>query len=281
MTLGELATIAVAGSVGFAIAVWLVRLRLKGPPDALMRVNVRGARVPVVLGVPMATAAVTALAMVALTGLARWEPGEVGAAGAAVAAVVVVMTAAGVVDDRRGDETSRGFKGHLTALRSGRLTGGILKIVAGGIAGLTAGGLLFRSDIEAVIATTLLVALGANAVNLLDRAPGRAAKVFLVVALPLLVVGDISWAVAAAGLVGALVACLSFDLGEVAMLGDAGANPLGGAVGVGLAISLEAPGRWTAVAVLLALNLASERWSFSQAIARTPWLDRVDRIGRK
>lgn len=281
MTVLELATVAVAGTVGFAVAAGLVRLRLNDPPDALMRVNVRGVRVPAVLGVPMALAALVALGLVALASLAAWEPAETGAAGGAVAVVIAVMTAAGAIDDRRGDEASRGFKGHLGAMRSGRLTGGILKIVAGGVAGLAAGVILFRGDVEAVIGTALLVALSANAINLFDRAPGRAAKVFLVMALPLLVIGDVSWAVATAGLVGALVACLSFDLGEAAMLGDAGANPLGGAVGVGLAASLDAPGRWTAVVVLLALNLASERWSFSRAIASTPWLDRVDRIGRK
>ena len=36
-----------------------------------------------------------------------------------------------------------------------------------------------------------------------------------------------------------------------------------------------------ALIVLLALNLASERWSFSRAIDRSSVLQRLDRIGRK
>jgi hypothetical protein len=82
-------------------------------------------------------------------------------------------------------------------------------------------------------------------------------------------------------MVGALSACLPLDLTEKAMLGDAGANPLGALLGVGLAVSLPAPGRWVAVVALLALNLVSERWSFSAVITTTPWLNRLDQMGRK
>ena len=35
------------------------------------------------------------------------------------------------------------------------------------------------------------------------------------------------------------------------------------------------------IVILLALNLASERWSFSRAIARVGFLDAFDRIGRR
>ncbi|MDQ3646309.1 MAG: hypothetical protein M3345_05160 [Actinomycetota bacterium] len=281
MTVDDLMTLLAAGTVGYAAAAGLARLRLAAPPAVSMRINVSGRPVPAVLGGPAAVAGLTALACLAIVGALGWEPARLAETGVAVAAVTVVMAIAGGWDDRRGDETSRGFKGHLGALRSGRLTGGILKIVAGLVPGMVAAVLLFPDDLGAASATVLLVALGANTINLFDRAPGRAAKVVVLIATPLMAVGHIDWAIAAAGAVGALLACLPLDLHERAMLGDAGANPLGALLGVGLALSLEGVGRWVAVALMLALNLASERWSFSTAIESTPWLRRLDRFGRK
>jgi hypothetical protein len=198
--------------------------------------------------------------------------------GVAVSVVVLVMTWAGGWDDRRGDERPRGFKGHLGAARSARLTGGIVKLVAGGAAGLLAG-LLIAEGI-AIVEVALLVALTANLINLLDRAPGRAAKVAILIAVPLVGFGEPVWGLAAAGSLGALLGTLGYDLSERAMLGDAGANPLGAVLGLGLAAALDQKGRWIAVVVLLALNLASERWSFSKAIEKTPFLKALDRIGR-
>lgn len=273
--------IAAAGGVGFAIAAWRASGRLADPPEASMRVNVSGRSVPAVLGEPLAAGALGALALIAVAGWFGWDDASTGRTGIAAALAIVAMAGAGAADDRRGDESSRGFSGHLRALAAGKVTGGIVKIAAGGVAAVAIAVILFPGSVAAVVATVLLVALGANTINLLDRAPGRAAKVFLVAALPLMALGDPRWAVAAAGAVGALVACLPFDLKEKAMLGDAGSNPLGALVGVGLAVSLPSAARWTAVVLLIALNLASERWSFSRAIQRTPWLDRLDRIGRK
>jgi hypothetical protein len=126
-----------------------------------------------------------------------------------------------------------------------------------------------------------VVALTANLVNLLDRAPGRAGKVVLAAAVAPALWGPADWTVAAAGLLGAAVAVLGPDLRERAMLGDAGANPLGAVVGLGLATSMQTPGRLVVIAVLLALNAVSERWSFSRAIERTPFLAALDRLGRR
>jgi UDP-GlcNAc:undecaprenyl-phosphate/decaprenyl-phosphate GlcNAc-1-phosphate transferase len=270
-----------AGLVGFALAWGLTILRLKAPPEALMRTNVSGLRVPAVLGIPVTLGALGALIAVAGVAALGWDPSGSTEVAAASAVVVAVMGIAGAVDDRRGEEVDRGFRGHLGALRRGRITGGMWKIGAGAAAGALAGILLFPGRPADAVATLLLVALSANAINLFDRAPGRAGKVVLVVTTPLMALGDPGWAAAAAGAVGALVAALPFDLGERAMLGDAGANPLGGVIGVGLAASLGPHGRWVAVVFLVVLNLASERWSFSATIASNRWLAKIDRMGRK
>lgn len=281
MTVDAFMTMTAAGLIGFSTCAGLARVRLAAPPAALMRTNVSGKRVPAVLGGPLTLAAMTALACLALAAAAGWNPARIPELGIAAALVVGIMGIAGAADDRRGDEPDRGFGGHLAAARRGRLTGGPLKILAALVAGTGAGLVVFGAELEPVLATVLMVAGAANVINLFDRAPGRAAKVALVTAVPLIAAGDPNWSVAAGGMFGALFACLPLDLGERAMLGDAGANPLGALLGLGLVVSLGPVGRWVAVGVVIAINLAAERWSFSRAIDRTPMLHRLDRIGRK
>jgi hypothetical protein len=238
---------------------------------ARKRVNWRGAEVPVVLGVPLWAGGLVAAALVV-----AYQAAEVAAA---TALILVLLGSAGEWDDRRGDERARGFGGHFRAARSGRLTGGLVKLLAGGLAGLAAG--FLTSSGAGVVQTALLVALSANLLNLLDRAPGRALKAAALLGIPLSLLGPPGWALAAAGTFGAAGGVAPLDLQERGMLGDSGANPLGGVLGLGCALSLSETWRVGAIAVLLALNLASERWSFSALIQRTPWLAVLDRLGRK
>jgi UDP-GlcNAc:undecaprenyl-phosphate/decaprenyl-phosphate GlcNAc-1-phosphate transferase len=267
-----------ASFLGYLVARVVAHLRLRRPPSALMRTNVDGHPVPAILGEPLCAGALTGLGAVALIG--RFEP-EVSYPRLAGAAALVIgaLAIAGRWDDRRGDERPRGFKGHLAAARSGRLTGGIVKLLAGGGVGLAAGAVVGSG--WTIVETAALVALTANLVNLLDRAPGRAGKAALVAAIVLAIFGSTGWTLQAAGMIGALSACLSHDLRGRAMLGDAGANPLGGMLGLGLAVSLDRPGRLATIGVLVVLNALSERYSFSRAIEQTPVLRWLDLLGRK
>ena len=276
--------VVILGGVAFtsgAAAASLLRRRLNTYGPGLVRMNVRGIPVPVVLGDAFAGGS---LAGVAVLLLLSYRSG--GIAGDTVAVVIAlgVMWAAGAWDDRRGDELARGFKGHLGALRSRSVTGGLVKIGAGVVAGLAAAAFLparGASPAAHVIETVALVALTANLVNLFDRAPGRAGKVALLIGLPLGVAGDLQWAISATPVLGALLFCLAPDLREKAMLGDAGANPLGAVIGVGLVASLGEPGRLLAIGALLVLTAASERWSFSKAIDGAAPLRWLDRLGRR
>jgi hypothetical protein len=65
------------------------------------------------------------------------------------------------------------------------------------------------------------------------------------------------------------------------MLGDAGANPLGAALGVGVVVSCNPTTRLVVLAGVAALNLLSEVVSFSRLIDRTPPLRFLDRLGRE
>ena len=276
---GVAGAIAAGAAAGAVVAIGVVRLRLASPPARLIRTNYAGLEVPAVLGDGIVAGSLVALAALGAAGAAGWTAAETGRMGAAVALAVGIMGAAGRLDDLRGDEATHGFSGHLRAAVRGHLTGGALKILAGGVAGLAAG-VLVTTGIDVLI-VGVLVALGANSFNLLDRAPGRAGKVWLLAAVPLFVWGPSGWAVAAAGMGGALVALLPADLGARGMLGDAGANPLGAVWGLGLASATGDAGRVIAIGALVLLNAASERWSFSRAIENVAWLRGLDQLGRK
>jgi UDP-N-acetylmuramyl pentapeptide phosphotransferase/UDP-N-acetylglucosamine-1-phosphate transferase len=286
-------TVGVAMLIAGYLARGLLALRLKAPPEALMKVNVSGRRVPAVMGGPLVLASLMTLALVAIAGVLGWEDARPTRLMTAVAFVTAVMAIAGSWDDRRGDERPRGFRGHLGAARSGALTGGLVKIAAGVLAGVGAAaiftvghpgfpvGFTLRALAMSALQLVPLIGLTANFVNLTDRAPGRAAKVTLVVAVPLVIFGNPLWAIAAAPLVGALLGCFGPDLKERAMLGDAGANPLGAVVGLGLAVEFGFYGSLYAIVLLLALNLASEKWSFSRFIDRVAPLRWLDSLGRR
>jgi hypothetical protein len=160
------------------------------------------------------------------------------------------------------------------------VTGGVLKAAGGGVLGLVVGA-LWEQTLWAALLDGLLIALGANLLNLLDLRPGRAAKAFLLCAIALLFagVGPGSLPLLCAAVVAVLV-WLPLDLGERAMLGDAGANLLGGLAGGVAARELGTWSRLTIAVVLVLLTLASERWSFTAVIERTRPLRWVDGLGR-
>ena len=222
----------------------------------------------------------------------------------------------GLVDDLFGGHAVKGFRGHLGALAHGRLTTGGLKLLGIGSLSLVAGFSAVRqtvsyrggwlevvSGLAAWACAAGVIALSANLVNLTDLRPGRALKVYG--ALATIGVGLATWTVWTGGapdsasgsplqllwigslklsllalVLGPVLAVWRFDLGERAMLGDAGANAMGALAGFLLA--WRSPLWLLAVLamVFLALNLASERVSFSDVIERTTFLRWLDGLGR-
>jgi UDP-N-acetylmuramyl pentapeptide phosphotransferase/UDP-N-acetylglucosamine-1-phosphate transferase len=253
-----------------------------------------------------------ALAAGATLGAALGSRGAAGAAAAVTAGAVsgVVGFYDDVVGNRPEQKAAKGFRGHLGALREGRVTSGLVKIAGVGAAALAASALLDRdrrgraaagvpaSAADALVGAadvlvkggrgrrgTVDVLLGAgviagtaNLLNLLDLRPGRAIKAAAVIGAPLTLGrgGGV-----AAGTLGAGAALLPADLGEEIMLGDAGANALGALLGVALAARTGTTGRAVALAVLAGLTAASERVSFTKVIQDTPWLRRADELGRR
>lgn len=187
----------------------------------------------------------------------------------------------GLVDDLTAVGSDSGFRGHLGALREGRVTTGLLKLVAGaGIAIVLVATPGFKSG-RSLIVDALLIALAANFGNLLDRAPGRTIKGGLVVYVPLAIaVGTDATGVALAPVMGAAFGLLGDDLHERLMLGDTGANVIGAVLGLGVVLGTEEGTRITVMLLLLAFNIAAELVSFSALIDAVPPLRWIDRLGR-
>ncbi|HVE62346.1 MAG TPA: hypothetical protein VNB94_00900 [Mycobacteriales bacterium] len=200
-------------------------------------------------------------------------------------AMVVATAAAGLVglyDDLYGDPGAKGFRGHLAALARGRLTSGVGKIavicgaaIVSAIA-LAGGAFGLQQLVDAGV-----IAGGANLANLLDLRPGRALKVLLLVAVPLLFAVGPAVGLVLAWPAGVAVALLVPDLREVSMLGDGGANAMGAAVGVGVAAAGGLITSSAALAGLVAVTAISEVTSFSSLIERCPPLRWADGLGRR
>ena len=208
----------------------------------------------------------------------------------------------GVYDDLAGSGKRRGLRGHLGALAHGEVTTGAVKLGGLGATGLASALLLGGAPADVAV-NAGLVAGGANLLNLFDLRPGRAIKVATISAALIAatartpppddrdihpaMTGSLPHSSGARGLaavaapLGAALALLPEDLGERAMLGDAGANALGAMLGGAAAVGLSRPARIALLAGIVALTGASEKVSFTKVIQRTPPLRWLDMLGRR
>jgi UDP-N-acetylmuramyl pentapeptide phosphotransferase/UDP-N-acetylglucosamine-1-phosphate transferase len=257
----------------------------RNPPGGAVRwtrTNHRGEPVTLLEGPAAAVAgAVAALAAAGIPARQR-------------AALAVAATGAAVFggyDDLAGSGDRRGFRGHLGALAHGQVTTGAVKIAGIGATGIAAAALTGGPATDLAI-NSALVAGTANLLNLFDLRPGRAIKVVLVTGLPLAASqltgrpagpgpAGARPAAAAVAPLGAALALLPDDLGERAMLGDAGANALGAMLGAAAGIGLSRRTRVAMLAAVTALTAASEVVSFTKVIERTPPLRWLDMLGRR
>lgn len=278
--------IAGAGAAAARYALREVRSAPVGP--ALERTNFRGRTVTLAAGPALAAGAATVGAFGATSG----------ASGAAALVAGLGAGGVGLYDDvvggRPEQKAAKGFAGHLAALREGRVTAGLVKVVGVGAAGLGAAALLAadprvaahpRRQRHGAVGRGVDVLLGAgviagtaNLLNLLDLRPGRAIKSGLLLAGPL--TGGPHGGIAA-GAAGAAAGLLRDDLAEDVMLGDSGANALGALLGVALAARTGPLGRAGLLAVLAGLTAASEKVSFTSVIQQTPGLRELDALGRR
>lgn len=234
------------------------------------RRNYRGRDVSLLGGPALAAAALGAVAL---------DPGVDRRAKVAALVAGGVAALAGGWDDAAGSAAARGLRGHLRALREGRVTTGAAKLAAIGAGGLLGGARVVAAGHGRRFLAGVVIAGTANLVNLLDVRPGRAAKGAVLAAGPIVLAGGPGAAVAGCAL-GSAGGILPLDLGERAMLGDTGANCLGALVGVALAAGGSARRLAASAAVVVGLTALSEVASYSAIIDATPPLRWLDRLGR-
>lgn len=255
------------------------------------RSNYRGMAVAGVGGLVMIIVSVLSIVVVLTRDVDDLDPRH----GRATLLVIMGFGLLGFVDDVGARSGDGGFGGHLRALlREGRVTTGLAKLVGGALLGVLAVAVadtapLDEQGYEAAIRVVrggAIVALGANLLNLFDRAPVRATKVGLLWSAALLGGlalwggdGAVDATVWAAAVVGATVGLAPTELRERHMQGDTGVNAMGSAIGLATVLTVSTAAQWLVLAVLLVLNLLSERVSFTSVIDQVPPLRWFDRLG--
>ena len=252
-----------------------------------LRENYRGVQLPTSVGLvlPLAVFCTTAV-IVMVAAIGPDAPGPAQSSLALTAMAVTGFSLLGVVDDVAVDQGTSGYRGHVRALLSGRMSAGSLKMVVGPAIAVVAVHPLSGGSFTWLLIDGAVVALAANLANLFDRAPGRVTKVAVLcgAALTIGTAATVGVPYEVTGMVVVIAAACGIlvpELRERLMLGDAGANPLGASIGLAVVISQS---QWVRVGVLvglLAMNLISERVSFSSIISSVAPLRWLDALGRR
>src|SRR5205085_7394146 len=156
--------------VGVVVGVVVARLLWLGlaplfESPSLARSNYRGATLPTAAGV------VLPLVLLAVEGgralAAAFGVGEVGLSGARVLVLVAAMGygVLGLLDDVLGSAHHKGFRGHGSALLSGQVTSGLLKLAGGGAVALLVVAPGVGQSPGRLVADALVVALAAKLVS--------------------------------------------------------------------------------------------------------------------
>lgn len=274
--------LAFVGGAAAAALLWIL-LTPAFAAEIFTRQNFRGRDLPTAAGVIVALVAVLGEAVVALVDAAGTDPDpELLVGMRATTLVAVGFALLGLLDDLGGVGQSGGFRGHLAELAKGRLTTGATKLFGGAALGVIAATSRSGDSLGRLLADGALVALAANLGNLFDRAPGRAIKVTLIAGVVLVVaVGFEPVLVGVVMALGAAAGLILPDLRERLMLGDAGANVLGAVVGLGVVLTCSPTVRTVVLVLVAALNVASEKVSFSRVIDQVPPLKALDHLGRR
>lgn len=275
--------LAFASGFGAAMLVGITGRALLAAP-VLQRQNYRGHTLPTAGGVIVMLALLTVesgRAAVGGLGIGR-EPGLT-IERTLVLFAVLGFGFLGMFDDVLADGDSRGFRGHLAAAARGRITTGFVKLAGGGMLAVILVATPGFATGRRLVLDAVLVAMCANLANLFDRAPGRMLKFSVLAYVPLAIaLGTNAVGLAVAPVMGAALALFGADVRERLMLGDTGANILGAVLGLGVVLGRDSTTeRGIVLAVVVALNVASEFVSFSAVIERWAPLRAFDRLFRR
>ncbi|MGI6066560.1 MAG: hypothetical protein ACOYI2_08725 [Bacillota bacterium] len=241
----------------------------------LSRENFRGSRIPSAGGIIFPAVLAITYGLFTL-----W--GEIGPEAYIYLGFISLVGLAGLVDDIAGNKERSGFHGHFKDFfLHGQLTTGFWKAGVGGVIAALA------ASIESIsfgdfIVNVLLVALVTNLFNLLDVRPGRSIKVFIFSSIMIMLfLPSYTGSILLIPLLGIVLAYGVYDIRSQAMMGDAGSNVIGMAVGLALVSSGGIGVKLILLAGLVSLNALSEYRSFSEYIEKNKVLYFLDLWGRR
>lgn len=262
--------------LGSAMVTWALRDNIYNmiKRSGLLVQNYNSRAVPTALGVVLLPG--SSLALFPLYLFQRTNRSHL----AALLILLYGMAFIGIVDDLLGERQIKGFKGHMASLVHGHMTTGAFKALIGLMLALFSSMLIY-GDVWDLIVNTLVIALSANLMNLLDLRPGRCLKGFwfMMIMIALFSRSSIDM-VLFMPLFIATIIYFPIDIRELGMLGDTGANILGAAVGLAAAVNWPASYKWVYLSVLLAAHVLAEHYSLNDLIERSRILTFIDRMGK-
>lgn len=266
----------VAAGLG-AAAVWAV-LGVAFSSPRFVRTNFRGSEISGVGGVALVVAVSLGCLVLLMVVPLEDLPAESSFGGFQLGVGFGIL---GFLDDVSRQQGGGGFRGHLRALRDGKVTTGLVKLAGGVVLSLLVAALVSKGGAAEVLRDAGLLAAGANLANLFDRAPGRSLKVATIAGVAMVAAVGLSATLAYAALaIGAGVGLAAWEMREKMMLGDTGANAMGAMVALSGVTTLGNTSLWVIFAVVVFLNLVSDAVSFTSVINKVGPLRWLDRLGR-
>jgi UDP-N-acetylmuramyl pentapeptide phosphotransferase/UDP-N-acetylglucosamine-1-phosphate transferase len=253
--------------VVISITVILVILMLQVKwSSRFCRQNVYGALIPVTYGVVPAVA----LMMVMLVA----HPASLSAC-----LLVFGFCVVGFLDDLYGSAAFRGIKGHLSALRQGTVTTGLIKLVASPIMATLFAALEYGINNWLAYVYIIMISASSNAFNLLDLRPGRSQGFAIISLLAILTIFH-----APIGFAAVLVLLITIipDARAKVMMGDSGAITIGAGIALVVIASSNITLSVTYTLLVVGLNLVAEKYSLGTLIAQNVVLRKIDSfLGRR
>jgi UDP-N-acetylmuramyl pentapeptide phosphotransferase/UDP-N-acetylglucosamine-1-phosphate transferase len=203
--------------------------------------------------------------------------------------VIFGMGFLGLVDDQFGNHSVKGFKGHFTKLfKEKKLTTGGFKAVFGSIVALafSIGSAKFIHNNWWFVTLSLdflLIVLSANSINLFDLRPGRAGKIYIFGFIIVLIFSKDfeNYIGLFLPILAIMFAYLPLDLRAKVMMGDLGSNVLGASLGIMMSWMFTDISKIVAIVILILIQLAAEKYSFSEIINNYHILRSIDELGRR
>jgi UDP-GlcNAc:undecaprenyl-phosphate GlcNAc-1-phosphate transferase len=268
-----------AGALWLAILPPLVGILLKRL--GMVKPNFKGEPIPVGYGLVILFWSAPVLA-----GLAYLIPPQRRIL-AAYFCVVTGMALLGFIDDRWGNRTVTGLKGHIRKfIIEGEITTGFVKAFGGLLLGFLVPRVILAQPWQEALLSGFNIALSANLLNLLDLRPGRAGALFLLSASCLTAVAYFKrtdpFIPPLVFIVIPALVVHERDARARVMLGDTGSNLLGGALGLAFILAFPTlPAHISLLMVLVVIHLIAERYSLTKLIEQNALLRRLDRLTGK